>query len=194
MLGIFWVAAGLGLLWWLPVELTMKGLIWLFGAGVWFFAAKGRVPRDWQRPIWAVGGLAFFCGSLALSKISSPLGSDYAVGFVFAAWMAVLAGPWPGGLAFLCPIGRYFSEISYTLYVTHFPLLFLFSATILKGRQYGPEAAGFAWFAALLAVCLAAASFLWWIFERRTDRVRDVLGRILLRNLGNAPNAASSAQ
>lgn len=166
---------------WLPAALLMGGLIWLMGAGVWWLL---RVPGDrgqgagvirWFRgwPWRVVGGLLFL-GTLAASKTDHWLGSDGAVGCIFAVWMLSLPGGWqvPGWVNRLV---TGLSEISYTLYVVHFPLLFFVAAVVLKGRQFPADAHGFLWFGGLTASILAISAGMWWLFERNTDHVRKLL-------------------
>ena len=129
------------------------------------------LTRGW--PLRLVGGVAFL-GTLAAAKSGHWLGSDYAVGGAFAIWMLSLTGSWRRE-GWPRRIATGLSEISYTLYVTHFPVLFLVAAAVLKGRQFQPDAQGYAWFAALAAGILLFATAMWWLFERNTDRVRKMV-------------------
>ena len=124
--------------------------------------------RGW--PLRVVGGVAFL-GTLAAARAGHWLGSDYALGGAFAVWMLSLTGSWRRA-GWMRRIATGLSEISYTLYVVHFPLLFLFAAAVLKGRQFQPDAQGYAWFAALAVGILLFCTGMWWLFERNTDRVR----------------------
>jgi peptidoglycan/LPS O-acetylase OafA/YrhL len=79
-------------------------------------------------------------------------------------------------------LGRHgLSEISYTLYVVHFPLLFVIGAAVLEGRQWPANGQGFLLFGGLIVVVLAISVGMWWLFERNTDRVRKRLrgGRVI---------------
>ena len=127
--------------------------------------------RGW--PLRVAGGLAFL-GTLVAGRAGHWVGGDYAVGGAFAVWMVSLTGSWQRA-GWMRRIATGLSEISYTLYVVHFPLLFLFAAAVLKGRQFQPDAGGLAVFAALAAGVLLAAIGMWWFFERNTDRVRKMV-------------------
>ena len=188
---------------WLPAALLMGGLIWLMGAGVWWLlrmlGVRGqedapasssasssnqqssisnrqsiRVIRWFRGWPWRLVGGLLFLGTLAASKTDHWLGSDGAVGCAFALWMLSLPGGWrvPGWFNRLV---TGLSEISYTLYVVHFPLLFFVAAVVLKGRQFPADAEGFLWFGGLTASILAISAGMWWLFERNTDRVRKWL-------------------
>jgi peptidoglycan/LPS O-acetylase OafA/YrhL len=165
---------------WLPVGLLMGGLIWLMGAVVWWVLWKNQQLnqskgaalisffRGW---VWRVVGGVIFLGTLVASKTDSWIGSDFAVGTAFAFWLVSL----PGGLSFPAWIRRVvtgLSEISYTLYVVHFSLLFFVAAVVLKGRQFPANGEGYLWFGGLAAAVLAISVALWWLFERNTDHVR----------------------
>ncbi len=132
--------------------------------------------RGW--PLRVVGGLVFL-GTLAASKTGHWLGSDYAVGGAFAAWMLSLPGAWQAS-GWVQRMVSGLAEISYTLYVVHFPVLFYIAAVVLRGRQFEPGVHGSAWFVVLAAGVLVLAAGMWWLFERNTGwvrkRVADAIG------------------
>ena len=127
-----------------------------------------------------LGGLLFL-GTLVGSKTGHWLGSDYAVGITFALWMLALSGAWRTG-AWWTRLVTGLSEISYTLYVVHFPLLFFAAAVLLKGRQFPADGQGFFWFAILAAAILLISAGMWWLFERNTDAVRRLIQSKLQRS------------
>ncbi len=171
--------AGLALLiaWWLPRLLVLQGGIWLLGVLVWWLPS----PRaGWWRILLRAGSSAAFVGTLALSKTDLFLGSDYAVGMGFAFWLWSWRGASLKNLA-LRKIAVGLSEISYTLYVCHFPILFLIAAVGFRGQQMEPGWVSYAWFTGLTVSLLALAWLLWFAFESRTDVVRGWLGRVIKR-------------
>tara|TARA_R110000850_G_scaffold125699_7_gene244230 strand:+ start:64 stop:1221 length:1158 start_codon:yes stop_codon:yes gene_type:complete len=176
--GLVSLLTGVSVLCWLPLPLVSKGAVWLLGVVVWLLATFADQLPARSRHLWRITGACAFVATLVLSKTDSPLGSDFAVGLAFAIWMMVLLGPWIR-CSFLRPVSRFFSEISYTLYVTHFPILFLFAATQLKGSQleFGPKGVGL--FLLLFLGCILIATLLWWLFERRTNDVRKQISRLL---------------
>jgi peptidoglycan/LPS O-acetylase OafA/YrhL len=188
---------------WLPLSLVMGGLVWVMGAGVWWllrestksegeegnqksereglFARRALIwfCRGWA---WRVIGGGIFFGALIVSKMESWIGSDYLVGITFALWMLSLPGSsrmagWRSWVV------TGLSEISYTLYVVHFPLLFFIAAVVLKGRKWPANGQGFLLFGGLIVVVLAISVGMWWLFERNTDRVRKRLwgDRLIMR-------------
>lgn len=171
------------IVWWLPAGMLMGGLIWMMGAWVWWMVRKtgdreqgtGAKVLGWCRGwSWRLAGGLLFLGTLAASKTDHWYGSDGVVGCVFAVWMLSLPGGWqvPGWLNRLV---TGLSEISYTLYVVHFPLLFFAAAVVLNGRQFSADAHGFLWFGGLAGITLAISAGMWWLFERNTQWVRERL-------------------
>lgn len=169
--------------WWLPRSLVLGGLIWLMGVAVWWvvrWKAENGKPKaeNGRLKIWiwrALGGGLFF-GSLLASKTGHWLGSDHAVGAVFAVWMISLIGPWQKSSLY-SRLATGLSEISYTLYVVHFPLLFFAAAVLLKGHQFPPNTEGFVWYVGLSVLIVIISVAMWWLFERNTTWVRKRLWR-----------------
>ncbi len=124
-------AAGLFgfLLWWLPGGLAAKMGIWLFGTAAWVVESGKR-----GRVVWRLLGAGVFTLVLAGSKWRPEAINDWVVGGVFALWLPTLAGRWSAP-EWLRRLAKGLAEISYTLYVVHFPLLFLVVAAGLQGRQ-----------------------------------------------------------
>ena len=157
--------------WWLPAALVGHGVIWLLGVGVWQVARFERVRRA-TRNIW--GGAAAgggFLGSLLASKAGHWAGSDWVVGITFALWMPALLGAWPR-FGWWSRFSTGFSEVSYSLYVMHFPVLFFVVAVMFNGYQYAPGIVGYLWFALLASGTLLISAGFWWVFERNTTAVR----------------------
>ena len=156
----------------------MGGLIWLLGAVVWWLLRE-TVARGWGLGIfrnwgWRFGGGVLFLGTLAASKSESWLGSDHAVGIAFALWLLSLTGSWRRQ-GWWSRLSTGLSEISYTLYVVHFPFLFFVAAVVLKGRQFPADGLGLLWFGGLAIATLVLAAAMWWAFERNTVRLRKWL-------------------
>lgn len=114
-------------------------------------------------------------GTLAMSKTDSPLGSDYAVGLGFAAWLWVWKGV-PLRVAALRRLATWLSDISYTLYVSHFPILFLIAAVGFGGSQWVPSPMAYAAFAGISLTLLGISWLSWVAFESRTEMVRKWMG------------------
>lgn len=164
-------AAAVGLLCILPRSMVKLGLIWLFGTGVWWVARHPRLQHFIGSRIWCgVGGAAFGC-TLVASKLNVAGVSDFVVGLAFAAWMPGLLGP---GLfpTWLKALVSALSDISYTLYVVHFPILFFLGSVVAKGRQFDCGSTGIAVVVGSCVISIVLARFFWLLFEGHTERVR----------------------
>jgi peptidoglycan/LPS O-acetylase OafA/YrhL len=162
---------------WLPLRIVLLGIVWLMGAAAWWFARQQKVPLLVQRtPLVILAGLATLLVTLYASRSDAWYGSHYAIGAATAFVVyGIAAQPAAHGRSigraierFLAPPVRFLSDISYTLYLVHFPFVILMWFGVLAPAQYQPNLAGFTAFAALLAATLIYAYLVWWCFERHT--------------------------
>lgn len=73
------------------------------------------------------------------------------------------------------------SDISFSLYLTHFPVILLIAATFYGNHQCQPNTMGIAQFMVWLGACLFIAVLFWWLFERHTGTVRSKLMALIFR-------------
>ena len=163
---------------WLPGMVIVLGSIWVAGAVAWGLSATvmHRPERGfgWPAAAIAIAVLAAGIGSMA----SPGIVSDLALGIACAAALPCLARvASPGGL--YGRVAFWISEISFTLYVVHFPLIALVWFALVAPHQFAPAIAGFAVAAGLITIALVFAVTMWWLFERNTPHVR----RWLLKTL-----------
>jgi len=176
------------LIWCLPAKLVWSGMIWLFGVGAFWAGRFESVRGTCRHPAWLIGAGVLAIGSLSASKTGSIFGTDWGIGIAFALWVIGLASS-EHHVGWLKQWGAALSEMSYTLYVVHFPVLaFVFFASF-GTTQFQPGMIGYGWFGTLLVGSVAFASAVWWCFERNTDRMRKQIERRLLRR---APEAAAA--
>ena len=96
------------------------------------------------------------------------------IGHAFAAnlpWLARAGAMW----LWYQWIGFAMSEISYMLYLVHFPLLAWRYFTVFAPAQMEPNAFSLGILALALIVVIGYSAALWWLFERNTDRFRGAL-------------------
>lgn len=170
---------GLGFAYILPWPLVVLGLVWLAGA-IGRIALDtslgGRIARHWFAAPFA---LILLASSLVVGETQFRFPAfDLMHGFAWAIVLpalAVLASP--GGR-----VGRVYtqlanglSEISFTLYATHFPILALIYFSMLAPHQLvlGPPL--FFVSVAMLVAALISATVMWWLFERRTKWIRGLM-------------------
>ncbi len=188
---VFSIVVLAGLFWMLPTPLLLGGLIWLMGVLVWFVSRFDSVQRAAQGWLWKLSGGLLFVGALVGSKLVEFSGSDFVIGFTFAIWMPSLLGTWrkPGWWSRLS-FGL--SEISFSLYIIHFPIQFFMVSVFLEGRVFQPSAQGIGWFVAVNLVCVMVTVLFWWLFERRTNEVRQWIKGLMSKSPGKIPEEGPS--
>ncbi len=132
-----------------------------------------------------VGGGAF-AGALIYSKSTNLqallyVGSDWIVGFGFAAFCYAIVSMQPTRILAdrLTAVARGLSEISYSLYLVHFPCVILISVWFYGSSQLDPNLNGFMHYFAWLVALLLVSLVFWWLFERQTNRVRKIVASII---------------
>ena len=168
----------------IPAVLIVSAILWMLP---WDFL-QGLV-------IWTLGALTFrFTKCMGTAKIRGRLHLMLSLllaavvllwsrSAVVPAWGDLIVGcsllPLTATLALRVTGDRWFhgvtgamSEISYTLYLVHFPFLAWIFFTGFQGRQITPDLLGGLVFFGLLLLVLTYASAIWWCFERNTDRFR----------------------
>ena len=166
----------------LPRPILMGGVIWLLGAVVFYLIQIGMIRRITSHPACLFLSLLLTIGALLASR-SGRMGeeADLLIGVgcaVLVAGLAVRAS----SNHFYGIISAGASEISYTLYLVHFPLLAYLFFGFFNGNQMPPGMNATAWFGLILAGILLYSVAIWWIFERNTDRVRKFIERSKLLN------------
>lgn len=176
---------GIGLAILLPTEMVLLGSIWVVGAIAHYalrFFGGSAMQTIW---LWLALGLLAVLSMTILDKRWPGAASDLLLGGAFACLLPVLT-LLPNLGAIYDSIARSLAKISYTLYATHFPVLAFIWFIALAPHKWaiGPTAA--ALMGSLIATALLVATGMWWLFERNTDRVRNVLETWLL--LGRRPD------
>lgn len=166
------ISAGLalGLAAALPSGILASGIIWSFGV---LLSIMPSPRTKFAVPLVLVLSCCFFT-SLVATKTNQV--SNLAGEFLVAVCFTLLAIFLKGNTGRLTEVvktpARWLSEVSFSLYVVHFPIVFLAGAVWYKGKQWQPDGTGmllfFAWF---VGIVLAGGCF-WWLFERHTNRIR----------------------
>jgi hypothetical protein len=156
--------------------------IWLFGFVVMYVPTSSLVSR--HSKLFFLAAVAMFVACVCCCHTSwlkglagnSALLIDYVTGvsFMGVLWVALhdLA---PSAGTFYAEVSRRLSDMSYTLYVMHMPLLVFLRAAIVPDAPWVFQMSTFIWFAALAAACLAYAWCLAQLTEANTARVRGLL-------------------
>lgn len=144
-------SAAVALLLALPRGMVAEGLIWGLGVAVYGLRDCPVLQND------MIVGLAFTPLGLQITRGNLPV-------------IPVLEAP-----------VRQLSEISYSLYLFHFPLVVLLGGVILAGRRQQPTPLTLLGYLSALAIILALSALAWWAFERHTPRIRRASVALLAR-------------
>ncbi len=161
----------------LPKSILMGGLIWLLGALVFFLIRRDGIRKIVSHPLWLIFGFLLTSGCLFASRTGCMgEGIDLGIGIGCAALVAALATRASSNHLYgITSAG--ISEMSYTLYLVHFPIMSLFFFVFFKGAQMVPGVISGIWFSAISALTLLYSGATWWLFERNTDRIRKFIER-----------------
>lgn len=165
----------------LPLSGRVGFLCWLGGAAVYAFGARFRLLRV-PVPL----ALMIFVGGLVLSRwMGKGNASAIAVDMEMALFTIVLLAA-VASKTRTVSLGRplswvafHLSEMSYSLYLIHFPLVLCIGGIALRGRPFVPDAGGLMTYLGLLCALLALAWCFWFVFERRTNQIRTALQQVL---------------
>ena len=164
----------MSLIYFLPSRLWIGGAVWLAGAAAAWSTMQPGHASFWSSAATRAFALCALLSAVVLSKVPALVPGDVAFGLIVAAALPVLALlPSPGGIYRRTARGA--SEISYSLYLTHFPLLTLLVFWSFGGTRFMPGVEGALVYLALLAVAIIWAALVWWCFERNTHKVHSWL-------------------
>ena len=168
-----------GILLFLPNSILVGGVIWLLGAGVFFLIQIGKIRSIASHPLWLIFSLLLTIAALLASRSGwIGEGADLLIGIGCAALVAGLATRSSASYLYgMLSAGA--SEISYTLYLVHFPVLAFLFFGFFKGSQMTPGPTSGSWFAITLGGVILYSVAAWWLFERNTDRFRKAMERSL---------------
>jgi peptidoglycan/LPS O-acetylase OafA/YrhL len=168
--GLGFAAAGAAILAWLPAPIEVGFVIWLLG---WLGALTfSRIRASAALPL-TLASVVLTIALLVVFKQRTIAGSGIFLGVAVAGLLIGLRlRPNSAALPRAQAAASHLAKISYTLYLFHFPLLALcFFSLHLTQRQ--PGTAAYGEFALLLGAVLIVVTGLWYLFERRTESVRQ---------------------
>lgn len=156
-------------------------IIWLFGTVVFLVYQK----KIFNFGYWFTAlSLCLFAVSLVASKTpvfasSMIVPSDYLVGFTFSLFLISLRNiesrAWVK--KYLAKFSFWLSDISYTLYVIHFPLFLLIYGMFYKDQQVILSPSSLFQYLGWLILVLLLSRVFWMIFEKNTHIVRNFMVR-----------------
>ena len=174
----------------LPQKVLIGGLVWLTGYGAFtLFHRKTSSSYSSSGAVFSLGLLGLVLSGCTGSTTQGITPSDVTVispqdiltGFCFSLMVPYLAKNQPG-VAWYRAVAIGLSDISYTLYAVHFPVVVFLGYTIIRSKDAVPSVTSYAHFIGYLVFILVYATVVWWLFESRTGKVRKFLEGRLLRS------------
>jgi peptidoglycan/LPS O-acetylase OafA/YrhL len=175
----------------LPTGLLIYGLIWLLGVAVFVLHSRVTLTRSYRNILLALSG-SLLAAALTLSRVSALSVGDFAIGVAFAAMLVPLSQIRRAS-SMVTKISRVGAEFSYTLYLVHFPFVAFLACYMLDNQRLTPGLAA-AWiFVGLLAIVVLYAYGVYFLFERNTRAVRQVISKLMTRShSGKTPKVAEA--
>lgn len=170
----FVLLAGIGLL--LPVQVWIGFVIWLMGVVV----SRIQTLQPRASVVLMMAGGALFAVACLASK-SGHLSRSLADVLVGATFALLALGVRDFRLRLPEKPIVFLSDLSFTLYLFHFPFVMLIGGTLLAGKPLAPDLKGLLLFAGWMGAILLMSAMFWWMFESRTARVREAIGRRLCK-------------
>jgi peptidoglycan/LPS O-acetylase OafA/YrhL len=163
----------------LPPWLTLYGIIWLFGvAAAALTLARPELNFD-RRVRWL--HVVLFVAAVCVSRIASRSHlPDFMMGTLCAAGLSIFRRLESPGAWLTRPI-QFISDISYSLYLFHFPFICLASYWLMHEHQIRPGAYGLLLYVFLLAAAMCYSYLMYLCFERHT---RKLQGKFLNMSFG----------
>jgi peptidoglycan/LPS O-acetylase OafA/YrhL len=165
---------GLALLMLLPIEMMLLGSIWVAGAVAHHAAAQHNLRRIINHRAWVASVLIAIIASLILDKLRPGLLCDLLLGAAFAIMLPILS-LLPNFGEIYAKLAGALSNVSYTLYATHFPVLAFIWFVLFAPTKWPLGPLAIILMTVLVAATLVIGILMWWAFERNTDRVRKTI-------------------
>jgi peptidoglycan/LPS O-acetylase OafA/YrhL len=168
----------------LPWEILELGSIWIAGAGGAWLCKQPTFELALRHNGARISVCVLMIVVLVLTRNAQRADvADLIFGMTVAIALPILVVA-PTFGKFYQSSTRAAAEISYTLYLTHFPFLTFLVMVGLAPHRFQPGWSGAVVYGGLLICALAWATGVWWCFERKTERVfRYLVGRPLLQRI-----------
>jgi peptidoglycan/LPS O-acetylase OafA/YrhL len=179
---LLYVGLAVFLLWFVGPQISLYFLIWLVGVVAGYLRRTTNFgPPRVQALLSAVAGLIFF-GVLAWGRthrFSSDILTDYVIGLCFALWLfALIHGSRQDVSPSYAGAAKKLSGFSYTLYLTHFPVLLLLRAWLDPLGNWQPDPRHLFYASGIALLMLSYAYIVAEFTEARTASVRRRLLQI----------------
>lgn len=159
-------------------QIALLGFVWLMGVWIPYLPRIPAANTVLRRTLMFFA-LAVLAGTLAWCKVAHWRWSDYVLGVAVTFLIYIVRHCSAAHVSGLyARVARQISGSSYTLYLTHLPMLVLFAAlfeTRFHQGQWQPDARHALYGAGLFIFVMLYAQVVWFFFEKRTDGLRAAL-------------------
>jgi peptidoglycan/LPS O-acetylase OafA/YrhL len=176
-MAMLWFVAAVGMLVFVGWGIGLGFVIWLGGVLA-YGISQTLIHREYRfSKVWVLGSLVLLGVSLALTRASRVTNNqaDFLVGAGTIPLVTILATNVYGCRPWLARVAARLTDMSYSLYAVHLPLLICLSAFLVGNQRWNLSLrADVNWFF-VCAVTFAYAYGVYWLFESRTDRFRKAI-------------------
>jgi peptidoglycan/LPS O-acetylase OafA/YrhL len=177
MLSRLWkVLLGIALVMFLPIEMMLLGAIWMTGAIAHYGVSQRYRCRIINHRAWAAIVIIAVITFLILDKLHPRLLWDLLLGAAFAGMLSILTDLRTLGETYK-KVAIALSNVSYTLYATHFPLLAFVWFVFFAPTKWPLGPLAIVLMTGLGVTALVSSTVMWWAFERNTNRIRKTIER-----------------
>ena len=168
------------ILWFMPKDMLNSFLVWMMGVGVYISQPKIKLlSQNTVRVLSFIAlitfGLAMIFSKSSIWFIKIPIEPDFIIGLSFVFLCLILSNlsfpetrfPW------LARSSLALSEISYSLYLSHFPIVLLIATAVYQSHKFAPSSLLLSQFVAWSFLLIGIGGGVWWLFESRTAFVRS---------------------
>jgi len=151
---------------------------WLLGVGAFLLADRYPHPPRGLRTAAVLASIVlipvslFLEGSHGVTVIRNQFYLD-SISTIPLLWAAITSPP-PGSRIYRS-LAIFFSEISFTLYLSHAPFLSLLNLLWLRGRRWPNDVSHLLLALIPFALAVFFGYAMYWLFESRTETIRDFI-------------------
>ncbi|AFZ27946.1 putative acyltransferase [Cylindrospermum stagnale PCC 7417] len=151
-------------------------LVWLIGSFVSLFQKKIKLPQKHQSLFLLLAWILVIITLIAIRLNIIDSYADIILGLVFSILMLVMS--FHQGKVKENIISRFslwFSDFSYTIYLTHLPFLVFILSIVIKQSRWQPDTLHIFYGVALVLITVIFARLVYFLTERNTSKLRSYL-------------------
>lgn len=165
-----------------PRGITLNFGIWLLGFVAFLFTRNEKIMQSFNKATPRILCLTLFIIEISIFSFKKIHGdfADYITGIIYMlVLLSFLKSQFNNNIG--KKIFQFFSNISYTLYLSHVPVVAFFFCYYLHNNRMQFSGGGILIFAILLSLILLYAFLLYNIFEKRTPEFRKLILKKIIK-------------